>query len=218
MARRSSIRQLNREMKLGAETIAKLKGTSLDSAKEIDELLILNRGAGPGELTGVVRELVDDAVAGKRVSAITAGADIDYLLRVRDEEERRTLGNIARRSTLYPAGDGEDPHKHVPKDVDGNPVFLVLPPGVKASYDRKMRNCEAGWQATGDPWAVAEAHANDATPPSLAALARRRHLGARQQTPNQAARQARPGGGRPPHALRGRPRCEMRRRVVAGSL
>src|SRR5215831_2303763 len=35
---------------------------------------------------------------------------------------------------------------------------LVLPGGVRESYDRKMRNCEAGWRATGDPWAVAEAH------------------------------------------------------------
>ena len=37
-------------------------------------------------------------------------------------------------------------------------VPLVLPPGVQASYDRKMKSCEAGWQETGDPWAVAEAH------------------------------------------------------------
>jgi hypothetical protein len=37
-------------------------------------------------------------------------------------------------------------------------VPLVLPPGVQASYDRKMQSCEAGWRETGDPWAVAEAH------------------------------------------------------------
>jgi hypothetical protein len=35
---------------------------------------------------------------------------------------------------------------------------LVLPPGVQANYDRKMKSCELGWQQTGDPWAVAEAH------------------------------------------------------------
>jgi hypothetical protein len=43
-------------------------------------------------------------------------------------------------------------------DADGIPVFLTLPASVQASYDRKMRSCEAGWRATGDPWAVAETH------------------------------------------------------------
>jgi hypothetical protein len=42
-------------------------------------------------------------------------------------------------------------------DQVGDPVFLILTPGVQASYDRKMRNCEAGWQANGDPWSLAEA-------------------------------------------------------------
>jgi hypothetical protein len=51
-----------------------------------------------------------------------------------------------------------DEHPLIPRDANGDPVFLILPPGVQASYDRKMQNCEAGWRATGDPWAVAEAH------------------------------------------------------------
>ena len=44
------------------------------------------------------------------------------------------------------------------RSAAGIPVFLTLPAGVQASYDRKMKSCEAGWRATGDPWAVAEAH------------------------------------------------------------
>src|SRR5512139_1447883 len=48
--------------------------------------------------------------------------------------------------------------RRIPSDAAGIPVFLTLPAGVQASYDRKMRSCEAGWRATGDPWAVAEAH------------------------------------------------------------
>jgi hypothetical protein len=48
--------------------------------------------------------------------------------------------------------------QEIPRDANGKPIFLILPPGVQASYDRKMKNCETGWTATGDPWAVAEAH------------------------------------------------------------
>lgn len=62
-----------REMKLGTETMQKIKGTSLDSAEEMDELIMLNRGAVPGELTSRVAQLVADAVEGKEVSAIAAG-------------------------------------------------------------------------------------------------------------------------------------------------
>jgi hypothetical protein len=59
-----------RAEKLGKETIAKLKGTSLGNARELDELVILNRGAASGELTDIVRQLVEAAAAGKAVSAI----------------------------------------------------------------------------------------------------------------------------------------------------
>jgi hypothetical protein len=66
-------RNLFREMKLGEETVARIRGTSLDSAAELDELVMLNRGAAPGELTDIVKQLVDDAAAGKDVSAIAQG-------------------------------------------------------------------------------------------------------------------------------------------------
>jgi hypothetical protein len=61
-------------LKLGEETIAKIRGTSLDSSKEYDELLMLNRGAELGELTPIVRQLVEDAAAGKQVSALALSA------------------------------------------------------------------------------------------------------------------------------------------------
>ncbi len=63
-------RKLFRRMKLGNETVDMLSGTSLDNAREMDELVILNRGASQGELTDIVKRLVADAAAGKNVSAI----------------------------------------------------------------------------------------------------------------------------------------------------
>jgi hypothetical protein len=66
-ATRANIR---RRMKLGDDTMDKLKGTSLDNAREQDALVVLNRGAPEGEQTKIVKQLVADAVAGKHVSAI----------------------------------------------------------------------------------------------------------------------------------------------------
>jgi hypothetical protein len=45
----------------------------------------------------------------------------------------------------------------IPRDAAGDPVFLILRDGIRASYDRKLAACEAGWRATGDPAAVGEA-------------------------------------------------------------
>jgi hypothetical protein len=67
---------IHRTMKLGESTIAKIKGTSLDSAAEMDELIMLNRGAPVGELTDIVKQLVEDAAAGKDVSAIAYTANL----------------------------------------------------------------------------------------------------------------------------------------------
>jgi len=69
-AKRSRRPQLYREAKLGADTVAKIQGTSLDSAAEMDELVILNRGAPKGELTKPVTQLVAAAAAGQKVSAV----------------------------------------------------------------------------------------------------------------------------------------------------
>jgi regulator of replication initiation timing len=67
---RSQIPAFHRARKLGEDTIAKIKGTSLDNARELDELVILNRGAPEGELTPIVRQLVEAAAAGGAASAI----------------------------------------------------------------------------------------------------------------------------------------------------
>jgi DUF3102 family protein len=63
-------RAILRELKLGADTIAKLKGTTLGKAKEQDELVFLNRRAAPGTLAPIVQQLIAAAVAGKPVSAV----------------------------------------------------------------------------------------------------------------------------------------------------
>lgn len=62
--------EIHRRAKLGDETVERLKGTSLDSAAEMKELIVLNRGAKPGELTDVVKQLVDAAASGRDVSAV----------------------------------------------------------------------------------------------------------------------------------------------------
>jgi hypothetical protein len=45
----------------------------------------------------------------------------------------------------------------IPRDAAGDPIFLILPDRNRASYDRKLAACEAGWRTTGDPLAVSEA-------------------------------------------------------------
>lgn len=65
--------KLFRTMKLGEEAMNKISGTSLDSSEELDELVILNRGAPEGSLTEVVTRLIDAAANGEPVSAIVEG-------------------------------------------------------------------------------------------------------------------------------------------------
>jgi len=65
-----------RSLKLGEDLVESLKGTSLDSAAELDELVVLNRGAAQGELTDIVQHLTAEAVAGKNVSALAYTASL----------------------------------------------------------------------------------------------------------------------------------------------
>lgn len=51
----------------------------------------------------------------------------------------------------------DDDHTGIPRDADGVPVFLILPPAIRASYESKMARCERGWRATRDPAFIAEA-------------------------------------------------------------
>lgn len=49
-------------------------------------------------------------------------------------------------------------HQHIPQDAKGDPVYLILPQGLRRTYDSWMANLEAFWLATEDPSAVGEAH------------------------------------------------------------
>jgi hypothetical protein len=53
--------------------------------------------------------------------------------------------------------DEADDHPGMPRNADEVPIFFVLPPELQASYDKKMRRCERGWQTTHDPAFVGEA-------------------------------------------------------------
>jgi hypothetical protein len=59
----------HRRLKLGDEVVDGLKGTTLDSARELDALIYLNRGTRLGEILPEVQQLIDAAKSGKVVSA-----------------------------------------------------------------------------------------------------------------------------------------------------
>jgi hypothetical protein len=65
-----SCAEVARRTKLGDATVNRLRGTSLSSAKEMDGLLELNFGAPDGAHTEIVKKLIADALAGKKVSAV----------------------------------------------------------------------------------------------------------------------------------------------------
>src|SRR5262245_28581972 len=49
-------------------------------------------------------------------------------------------------------------HRNIPKDTNGAPIFLILPPKLRAHYESKMARYERGWNASRDPLFVTEAH------------------------------------------------------------
>ena len=51
-----------------------------------------------------------------------------------------------------------DDHPGIPRDADGVPIFFILPPAKRASYDKKLARCEVRWRATGDPAFAIEAY------------------------------------------------------------
>src|SRR5262249_47237592 len=61
----------HRRMKLGDDVVDALKNTSLGNARELDELVRLNRGAPKGGHTKAVQQLVAAVEAGNDVSAVT---------------------------------------------------------------------------------------------------------------------------------------------------
>lgn len=99
-------------MKLGEDTIAKIKGTALDRADEMDALIKLNRGAAPGTLTKDVQQLVEDAAAGKNVSAIA------YTAKIRGRSAPSRVSKTTR-DNIGPASTGEiEEAKEVRKTED----------------------------------------------------------------------------------------------------
>ena len=73
----------HRRMKLGDGVADSLKGTSLESVHEQDQLIMLNRGAARGELTPIVKRLIADAIAGKAVSAVTESNRLNVTGRIK---------------------------------------------------------------------------------------------------------------------------------------
>jgi hypothetical protein len=87
----------HRRMKLGDEIVDSLAETSLDSAAEMDELVMLNRGAEDGQLTDIVARLVADAIDGKDVSAIAETAKLGTVMR----KHPKTLIEIWRKRMVF---------------------------------------------------------------------------------------------------------------------
>jgi hypothetical protein len=46
---------------------------------------------------------------------------------------------------------GCDCHENIPKDANGDPIFLILPPGDRAKYEKRMASLKQAWAATEDP-------------------------------------------------------------------
>jgi hypothetical protein len=61
---------IRRAMKLGPDIMAKITGTALDSAAEMDALILLNRGEPEGESSKSVKQLAAAAAEGQQVSAV----------------------------------------------------------------------------------------------------------------------------------------------------
>jgi hypothetical protein len=53
--------------------------------------------------------------------------------------------------------EADDDHRGIPRDAEGDPIYLILPPDMRAEYERKLAACRAGWEATRDPAAPMEA-------------------------------------------------------------
>jgi hypothetical protein len=54
-------------------------------------------------------------------------------------------------------GDADDDHRGIPRDANNDPIFLILPDGVRAKYQARMAACESAWREGGDPLVAAEA-------------------------------------------------------------
>jgi hypothetical protein len=50
-----------------------------------------------------------------------------------------------------------DDHRGIPRDAEGNPIYLILPNVIRIKYERLITACERAWIQTGDPLAYVEA-------------------------------------------------------------
>jgi hypothetical protein len=55
-----------------------------------------------------------------------------------------------------PSDESDDDHRGIPRDERGVPIFLILPPALRAKYEAQMEVCRKGWEA-GETLAMAEA-------------------------------------------------------------
>ena len=51
----------------------------------------------------------------------------------------------------------DDPHYNIPRDANGDPIFFILEPDIRRSYEHRHLACERGWSVTDDPAFIAEA-------------------------------------------------------------
>jgi hypothetical protein len=51
----------------------------------------------------------------------------------------------------------DEQHRGIPRDADGNPIFLILKDGDRVRYERWMARCEKAWTQTRDPRVLDEA-------------------------------------------------------------
>jgi hypothetical protein len=51
----------------------------------------------------------------------------------------------------------DDDHRGIPRDANGDPVYVILPPKWRLQYEKDMEHCETAWRATSDPFIAAEA-------------------------------------------------------------
>lgn len=52
--------------------------------------------------------------------------------------------------------DDDEAHRGIPRDTNGDPIFLILPEGVRMKYQAGMTACEMAWRE-GESLAIAEA-------------------------------------------------------------
>jgi hypothetical protein len=58
---------------------------------------------------------------------------------------------------LFMMNSREPDYGDVPRDAAGNPLYIILTGREREQYTRKLKDLEAGWRATSDPWVLAEA-------------------------------------------------------------